>query len=296
MHGVFVSCLAAARAAPVYAFLAAFSLAFLLLSLLIVISRMLSLGGTLLYHCTSECSAAAIKRDGFRCGARGIVGGGIYFAVSIKDAMRKAHQKGVVLQCKVDLGRVHDVTFNGDTSLNLARINQLGCDSVRVARNGTEYCVYEPSRVRVIGEHRDAWPYRQAFTIAALVAVLVVAIYGVHSPKSAAAYFASARRAVGSAISDFCGFLVAQAPHAWKFISKVTSVAAKAAASCLAQAGPALASALAQCYRAFAFTVPNVLHVAVRFVVMAGSTATQAVYVVGSALASACSVINVLTQ
>jgi hypothetical protein len=294
MLGMLISCLAAARASPLSTFLAALSLAFLFCCLISIFRHVLRPDGALLYHCTSECSAAAIKRNGFRCGARGIVGGGIYFAVSIKDAVRKAHHKGVVLECKVDLGKVHDVSFQGDTTLNLARIKQLGCNSVRVHRNGepgTEYCVYEPSRVRVIGEHRDAWPCRQALTFAALVAVIVVVAYGVHSPKSAAAHSAAASRAVGSAIADFCRFLFAKTPHAWQFIGKVISVGANVTASCLAHAASALTSLIALCYRALAFTVPRVLQAADKVIVMAGSTTVQALYGAGSAFASICSVL-----
>ena len=113
-------------------------------------------GGIRLFHCTSESNAASIRRNGFRCGSSGIVGGGIYSAMSAQDAIRKAHANGAVLTCDVDLGRVHDVGFDGDRSLNLSRIRKLGCDSVRIPRNGepgTEYCVYEPARVRLVGEH-----------------------------------------------------------------------------------------------------------------------------------------------
>jgi hypothetical protein len=113
-------------------------------------------GGIRLFHCTSESNAASIRRNGFHCGSSGIVGGGIYFAMSAQDAIRKAHANGAVLTCEVDLGRVHDVGFDGDRSLNLSRIRKLGCDSVRIPRNGepgTEYCVYEPARVRLVGEH-----------------------------------------------------------------------------------------------------------------------------------------------
>ena len=110
-------------------------------------------GGMLLYHCTDRSSADSICSSDFRCGSDGIAGGGIYFAVSAQDASRKARRNGVVLECEVNLGSVLDVGFNGDSSLNLARVRERGCDSVRIPRNGdpgTEYCVYEPSRVRVV--------------------------------------------------------------------------------------------------------------------------------------------------
>ena len=113
------------------------------------------LGGTKLYHCTSRSNAASIKSSGFRCGSGGMTGGGIYFAESISDASRKARQNGVVLECNVDLGRVMDVGSNGNDSLSLSSVRQRGYDSVRIPRSGTEYCVYEPHRVRVVDEHRD---------------------------------------------------------------------------------------------------------------------------------------------
>jgi hypothetical protein len=108
-----------------------------------------------LYHCTTKSNAASIRRSGFRCGSSGLTGGGIYFAESIDDASRKAQSQGVVLECEVNLGRVKHVGSSGDSSLNLSQINRDGYDSVCIPRNGTEYCVYEPSRVQVVGEHRD---------------------------------------------------------------------------------------------------------------------------------------------
>jgi len=124
------------------------------------------LGGTRLYHCTSRSNAASIKSNGFRCGSGGMTGGGIYFAESISDASRKARQNGVVLECEVNLGRVMDVGSNGNDSLSLSSVRQQGYDSVRIPRNGTEYCVYEPHRVRVLGEHRDPNSSCSSFTSA----------------------------------------------------------------------------------------------------------------------------------
>ena len=115
-------------------------------------------GGMLLYHCTDKTSADSICSSNFRCGSDGIAGGGIYFAVSAQDASKKACRNGVLLECEVNLGVVLDVGFNGDSSLNLARVMGRGCNSVRIPRNGdpgTEYCVYEPSRVRVVRRLSD---------------------------------------------------------------------------------------------------------------------------------------------
>ncbi len=68
---------------------------------------------------------------------------------------RKARHQGVVLECEVNLGRVRHIGFGGEDDLTLSRLNSAGYDSVCIPRNGTEYCVYESSRVRVVGEHRD---------------------------------------------------------------------------------------------------------------------------------------------
>ena len=114
-----------------------------------------------LYHCTSEQNQISIQRNGFRCGSSGLAGGGIYFAETAEDARRKAHQTGVVLKCEVELGKVQKLGFHGDESLHGSRLKEMGCDSVSIARKGTEYCLYEPQRVAVV-EVRDAeWLRRQ---------------------------------------------------------------------------------------------------------------------------------------
>lgn len=108
-----------------------------------------------LFHCTSCTNAEKIVAEGFRCGAGGLTGGGIYLAESVEDASRKARQQGIVLVCDVELGRVMNVGFNGDASLDLSRLNKMGYDSVRIPRKGAEYCVYEPHRVRIVGQQKD---------------------------------------------------------------------------------------------------------------------------------------------
>lgn len=114
------------------------------------------LGGRRLYHCTSRECADSIQRHGFRCGSQGLAGGGIYFAESVADASRKAHNKGVVLECEVDLGRIGSfLGFNGDSSMTLGRLNGMGFDSVEIPRNGREFCIYEPHRATFISEHHD---------------------------------------------------------------------------------------------------------------------------------------------
>jgi large subunit ribosomal protein L40e len=114
------------------------------------------LGGRRLYHCTSRECAVSIQRHGFRCGSQCLAGGGIYFAESVADASRKARNKGVVLECEVDLGRMGSfLGFNGDSSMTLGRLNGMGFDSVEIPRHGREFCIYEPHRARVLCEHHD---------------------------------------------------------------------------------------------------------------------------------------------
>lgn len=114
-----------------------------------------------LFHCTSAENAASIARNGFRCGSSGLAGGGIYLAETEEDAKRKAHQHGVVIKCEVDLGKVHKLGFDGDESLCLSRLKRMGCNSVSIARKGTEYCVYEPQRVAVVEVQDANWLRRK---------------------------------------------------------------------------------------------------------------------------------------
>jgi hypothetical protein len=103
------------------------------------------------YHATNASAAASIRAGGFRCGCSGLAGGGIYFATSEHDARRKSnHGNDVVLVCELALGRTLTLDQDGDPSMTLHKLNGMGCDSVRILRNGDEYVVYEPSRVRLL--------------------------------------------------------------------------------------------------------------------------------------------------
>jgi hypothetical protein len=118
-----------------------------------------------LYHCTSCTDAEKIIAERFRCGAGGLTGGRIYSAQSVEDSSRKARQQGVVLVCDVDLGRVMNVGFNGDPSLNISRLNRMGNNSVCIPRKGTECCVYEPYRVKIVGQRKDPYyDFLKSFT------------------------------------------------------------------------------------------------------------------------------------
>ena len=103
------------------------------------------------YHATSASAARSIRANGFRCGRKGLAGGAIYFATSEQHASRKSnHGNDVVLKCQVTLGRTLTLDEDGDPTMTLDKLNGKGYDSVKILRNGDEYAVYEPSRVRVL--------------------------------------------------------------------------------------------------------------------------------------------------
>ena len=103
------------------------------------------------YHASDAAAAVSICANGFRCGSSGLAGGGIYFATSEQDASRKSnHGNGVVLTCQLALGRTLTLDQHGDPTMTLHKLNGMGYDSVKILRNGDEYAVYEPSRVRVL--------------------------------------------------------------------------------------------------------------------------------------------------
>ncbi len=108
------------------------------------------------YHATNSAAAARISSCGFRCGTQGLAGGAIYFATSEADARRKSNNgHDVVLRCKLTMGRVCELDHNGCPSMTLQRLNEMGYDSVKIRRNGDEYAVYEPSRVRILVDSDD---------------------------------------------------------------------------------------------------------------------------------------------
>ena len=121
----------------------------------------------LLYHQTSQESAKSILNQGkFRCGSRGIVGGGIYFATSAEDTNRKAHSRGVILTATVKLGNV--IKFKHSTvsillcllkDYNLKKLITKGYDSVEVILpTGIEYCIYDYSQIsniRLYNQKKD---------------------------------------------------------------------------------------------------------------------------------------------
>ena len=102
-----------------------------------------------LYHQTDADSAQSIlQSQTFRCGQDGLVGGGIYFAASSSDTGHKAHRRGVILKARVNLGRIKIVEHGHEAGVNARSVSSQGYDSVRINRHGgTEYCVYDESRI-----------------------------------------------------------------------------------------------------------------------------------------------------
>jgi hypothetical protein len=104
---------------------------------------------TTLYHETdADCARSILQSQTFRCGADGLVGGGIYFAASAADTGHKAHKRGVLLKARVNLGRIKTVEHGREAGVNARTVRAEGYDSVKINRHGgTEYCVYDSSRV-----------------------------------------------------------------------------------------------------------------------------------------------------
>lgn len=87
-------------------------------------------------------------------GQGGLASGGIYFATCQADTDRKAHQRGVVLVCRVHLGRVKTISASGDQSITCTSLEREGYNSVLIPRqNGIEYVVYNWDQVLDIEQH-----------------------------------------------------------------------------------------------------------------------------------------------
>jgi hypothetical protein len=110
-----------------------------------------------LYHQTDADSAYRILCCGqmYR-GSSGIAGGGIYFALTKEATYTKAHRLGVVLSCRVRLGRVKTISPSGDSSITFTSLLTEGYDSVLIPRSaGYEYAVYNQDQV--ISITRDSY-------------------------------------------------------------------------------------------------------------------------------------------
>eukprot|EP00428_Durinskia_dybowskii_P058226 CAMPEP_0170334484 /NCGR_PEP_ID=MMETSP0116_2-20130129/68274_1 /TAXON_ID=400756 /ORGANISM="Durinskia baltica, Strain CSIRO CS-38" /LENGTH=386 /DNA_ID=CAMNT_0010587851 /DNA_START=69 /DNA_END=1228 /DNA_ORIENTATION=- len=108
-----------------------------------------------LYHQTSPEIAAMILRTGFQPGTGGWCGGAVYFADRPQATYGKAigphSHKGVILGAQVNVGRVCQLGRTCDRSMNAAKLQSMGCDSIRFdPGDGDEYVVYDPRRVHSI--------------------------------------------------------------------------------------------------------------------------------------------------
>ena len=82
-----------------------------------------------------------------------MAGSGIYFAISPSDTHHKAHKKGVILEARVRLGKVKEISPQGDKSITFTSLQRMGYDSVKLPRSGgTEYVVYNYDQVVNIRE------------------------------------------------------------------------------------------------------------------------------------------------
>ena len=115
------------------------------------------LGTRTLYHATSESAARGILSEGFRCGSRGCVGGGIYFADSPRAARHKSsHGAEVVLEARVDCGRALVVAGGARGSYSVGSLRSRGADSVYLPNGAAggnadaEFVVFSNSRVRSV--------------------------------------------------------------------------------------------------------------------------------------------------
>ena len=135
-----------------------------------------------LYHQTSqEVAGKILQENRMLRGQGGLAGGGIYFATSQADTNHKAHQRGIVLLCRVHLGRVKTISASGDSSITFTSLQREGFDSVLIPRqNGIEYVVYNCNQVLDIEQHcpppsvqqKEHERARQAREAAAAVAVV----------------------------------------------------------------------------------------------------------------------------
>ena len=110
-----------------------------------------------LYHQTSRNVAKKIiNSQRMIRGSNGIVGGGIYFAVSPADTDRKAHNNGVTLKCRVRLGKIKKIETSTQSDSDITHTNLLssGYDSVLVTyTSGNEHVVYNWDQVHTIRFH-----------------------------------------------------------------------------------------------------------------------------------------------
>jgi len=104
-----------------------------------------------LYHQTCREHAEQIKKDYMlKKGRQGMMGAGIYFAETPRETEYKAHYKGVMITCDVQLGNVLEMKTN-DNSITFDHLLGREYDSVKIVRRtGVEYVVYSSDQVDIL--------------------------------------------------------------------------------------------------------------------------------------------------
>jgi hypothetical protein len=108
-----------------------------------------------LFHQTScECAGQIAASELMKCGSRGMLGAGIYFATSIEAAAAKAHKAGIVIEAEVTVG-VQLIVEGSWPNMDLAFLRGQGADSVKGIGHATgdEIVVYEAERVKITKYH-----------------------------------------------------------------------------------------------------------------------------------------------
>lgn len=122
----------------------------------------------ILYHQTSRENADSIWWCGGKLlrGPSGAAGAGIYFAETARHTEHKAEHHGVVLECRVRVGKQHAIEQHDKkpVPITFTALARMGCDSLLVDRGlcwrgkhkgepaGNEIVVYSWDQVQVIRE------------------------------------------------------------------------------------------------------------------------------------------------
>lgn len=117
--------------------------------------KRLNSGPTLwLYHITSKASAELIKKAGGKMirGAYGNAGGGIYFGLSAQDCVKKALSSGVILKCRVQIGKPLDKDSLAKHSFASLIKNKKDCVWGKIGYSTKSYIVYSWDQVQVAAE------------------------------------------------------------------------------------------------------------------------------------------------
>ena len=103
-----------------------------------------------LYHMTDANGLTGIKSvRKFLSGAGGMIGGGIYFALTPEEAQHKASKKGVLIEALVLLRKVAVASRCVDNSLTVADLVAIGVDTIVSVghKGGTEVVVRNPDQI-----------------------------------------------------------------------------------------------------------------------------------------------------